>query len=893
MSNQITITENVTTVEVVSNNPTVLEIEQSNQILVAETGANIPAALGEIRDIDLDVTPTDGQVLTYDEAEAVWRPENGIRRTKTLVVDAAGRGDYTTIKAACDYVATQTPSSSNQWVIQVLPGYYTEAPFSIPTYCLVQGMGQTPTGNVAHCVQISPVVPWTGGTFITMGSIAAIDNCGILLPLDASATADGIGLSGSGRYTRCWFQGINSTVGVRNLKVISGGVVLQDCNVYVGGSNSTAVHCSDGSAIKKCWIYTSAAGTDIFAILMDGHNDDTVISFVRFGATSGNFFNYDIKVTDGRVWVLYSKVKTYTGDVRQLDKWATSLSGLQEAVAATDVVSTLKGAAGQTANLLELKDSADAILASISAAGKISAGALAVGSLSGLLKATSGLVSAASAGVDFENPLTFSTGLTRSINTITADLSTGKSGGQSVIGGIGASENLTIQSSAHATKGKILFGASAYDEVNNRLGIGTNAPAVKLDVKTNAIADIGITTRGIAGQTGNLFEARNSDNILIASISPTGGINGGGGLATGSGNGIIRIDSSGNLVNIGTITSGNINGQTISNAANFAGNLNVVSNLTANRFHQNLNVPTSQLGTPSVTELALFDEQCNNKTEFYDITKLKFYTFDGTAWTEYIVSDAEKKKFVGGDSSALVNIPNGTQKFRIEVTNSGTYVFLNTLYMWWSAQGHTTQVHIWQRNFSTQEWSQVAASTTSISGWPAHLYLPFTYMPFANNKHSDCIRIEFIPTWSPTYSSNPIELYRMQIWGGYPAGKRNIYSTDAYKSVTFPSNILTSASVGVGTINAPIAQLEVKLSAATKIGIAVRGFSGQTGNLFEARNSSDAILAYIDAAGIVKAAGYKSSDASEGLTQTVTVRNAAGDGTTTLTFKNGLLTGVA
>lgn len=32
---------------------------------------------------------------------------------------------------------------------------------------------------------------------------------------------------------------------------------------------------------------------------------------------------------------------------------------------------------------------------------------------------------------------------------------------------------------------------------------------------------------------------------------------------------------------------------------------------------------------------------------------------------------------------------------------------------------------------------------------------------------------------------------------------------------------------------------------------------------------------------------------TSGLTQDVTVRNAAGDGTTTLTFKNGLLTGVA
>ena len=43
----------------------------------------------------------------------------------------------------------------------------------------------------------------------------------------------------------------------------------------------------------------------------------------------------------------------------------------------------------------------------------------------------------------------------------------------------------------------------------------------------------------------------------------------------------------------------------------------------------------------------------------------------------------------------------------------------------------------------------------------------------------------------------------------------------------------------------------------------------------------------------VQASGFKSSDGSAGLSQDVTVRNAVGDGTTTLTFKNGLLTAVA
>ena len=81
-----------------------------------------------------------------------------------------------------------------------------------------------------------------------------------------------------------------------------------------------------------------------------------------------------------------------------------------------------------------------------------------------------------------EAPLTFSTGLTRATNTITSNLSTGVSGGQSVVGGTASGNNLTLSSTSNATKGKILFGTSTYDEANNRLGIGTQSPVNPFDV---------------------------------------------------------------------------------------------------------------------------------------------------------------------------------------------------------------------------------------------------------------------------------------------------------------------------------------------------------------------------------------------------------------------------
>lgn len=57
----------------------------------------------------------------------------------------------------------------------------------------------------------------------------------------------------------------------------------------------------------------------------------------------------------------------------------------------------------------------------------------------------------------------------------------GVAGGQTLIGGTAASENLTLRSTAHATRGKVLFGTgAAYDETTTSLGIGTQSPAAEL-----------------------------------------------------------------------------------------------------------------------------------------------------------------------------------------------------------------------------------------------------------------------------------------------------------------------------------------------------------------------------------------------------------------------------
>lgn len=59
-----------------------------------------------------------------------------------------------------------------------------------------------------------------------------------------------------------------------------------------------------------------------------------------------------------------------------------------------------------------------------------------------------------------ENVLTFTQGLTRTVDTVRNDLITGVVGGQTIVGGTGAGDNLVIQSSSNASKGSVTFQAS-------------------------------------------------------------------------------------------------------------------------------------------------------------------------------------------------------------------------------------------------------------------------------------------------------------------------------------------------------------------------------------------------------------------------------------------------
>lgn len=82
----------------------------------------------------------------------------------------------------------------------------------------------------------------------------------------------------------------------------------------------------------------------------------------------------------------------------------------------------------------------------------------------------------------------------------------GRSGGQTLNFGLGSGEGGTISSTAHGTKGSILFGTdSVYDEVNDRWGLGELNPDRRLHVNSGGQA---VAFLMESGTVGCLFDLR-------------------------------------------------------------------------------------------------------------------------------------------------------------------------------------------------------------------------------------------------------------------------------------------------------------------------------------------------------------------------------------------------
>lgn len=105
----------------------------------------------------------------------------------------------------------------------------------------------------------------------------------------------------------------------------------------------------------------------------------------------------------------------------------------------------------------------------------------------------------------------------------------GVAGGQTLTGGTAASETLSLSSTSHATKGKVLLGTlSAYDEATDRLGVGTTSPSADIHAlcTTEQLRlgyDVANYLSMTVGNAGEAALAATGGTVIIQGTSATDG----------------------------------------------------------------------------------------------------------------------------------------------------------------------------------------------------------------------------------------------------------------------------------------------------------------------------------------------------------------------------------
>ncbi len=254
----------------------------------------------------------------------------------------------------------------------------------------------------------------------------------------------------------------------------------------------------------------------------------------------------------------------------------------------------------------------------------------------------------------------------------------GKSGGQTLNGGTGSGESLTLASTAHATKGKIYFGAaqtSAYDGVNNRLGIGTNAPNYPLHVfKAGNSTTTGyiLNNDGGAAAIAEWRAEQPGGSIAIQALSGTYSTDG----ALIASAGVVRNDGVGGLVLLSS-NGGGIkfapNGTTEKARLDNSGNLGIGVTPTA-YLHLHAGTVNASTAPIKLTSGTLMNTPEAGAIEF--LTDGLYYTQTTGPTRRQIASLAGSEALTNKSINGLtITSSTGT----LTITNGKTFSVSNTL----------------------------------------------------------------------------------------------------------------------------------------------------------------------------------------------------------------------
>lgn len=500
-------------------------------------------------------------------------------------------------------------------------------------------------------------------------------------------------------------------------------------------------------------------------------------------------------------------------------------------------------------------------LTGLASSGNIDFAALNAG---GIVKAaaTTGRLSIATGGTDYENPLTFGNGLTRSVNAV------------SLGGSLTGNTAIALGSNTFAFSG------------NGTMIVGGTTPDGKFQINGTA-DDEQLIVRGNGTQTSNLVEFQNSSGTPLAYVSAAGILNGDS-LATG---GTTRITNSGNLSNIGTtqfntvtytwpgadgsgsfILSTNGSGtlswadpSTLTAGSNYwmTGLGSVYLKNTTQDFllgsqatdsakfavlNMNTGTPTASIsGTTTNVATFLTGEGTLSTTNRATLT------LGGTATGDILLSpQGSTGLYINGAGSVGIGDTTPAAMFTV---GSGDLFQVNSSGAIAAATGITSSGTV---TFSGLTANRMVSTTTG-----GQLTTSITSANLASSITNETGSGVVVFGTSPTFTTN---ITSPMVTGGTAVGSSlTLRSTSGVGTTDFIAltvgnagateamRIINSGNVGIGTTN-PGEKLEVA-GTSDIVQFAVRANATQTSNLQEWQNSSGTALSSINGSGVANLAG--------------------------------------
>lgn len=256
------------------------------------------------------------------------------------------------------------------------------------------------------------------------------------------------------------------------------------------------------------------------------------------------------------------------------------------------------------------------------------------------------------------------------------------------------------------------------------------------------------------------------------------------------------------------------------------------------------NVPEAELtwggknlsGSYGPIDAAMIEPLGANRFAFLKAAGLtiEYSTDDGSNWTDYGATDAQKtglfgigQSFVlGKHSTAGTNTINDQLRITIATSAAKIYTILNKIAIYMSTSGNTVEVKIEKALESTPTTFSTHLDWTGISGWSGWNILNISDITtYGNNATSQYGRIRFVfrQTAVRTNSSSA-SISRIMGFGGVGwtvpsnmARNGHLYSYDNAQNAVFPGSITATAFIGPLSGNATTATTATNLSAAPSL----------------------------------------------------------------------------